>query len=89
MKVKDISRTANIAWSPTQQYPIYLAAGTAAQQLDATFRYVYCQDPHHILSFEKQINYVANIKLLTFSFALLYLAHFYSQFWTTLYNISL
>ncbi|XP_071808414.1 protein transport protein Sec31A-like isoform X2 [Asterias amurensis] len=37
MKVKEISRTANIAWSPAQQYPVYVAAGTAAQQLDATF----------------------------------------------------
>lgn len=40
MKVKEVNRTANIAWSPAPQYPIYLAAGTAAQQLDATFRYV-------------------------------------------------
>lgn len=37
MKVKEIKRTANVAWSPSEQYPIYLAAGTAAQQLDATF----------------------------------------------------
>lgn len=37
MKVKNISRTANIAWSPAEQHPIYLAAGTAAQQLDASF----------------------------------------------------
>lgn len=37
MKVKDIERTANIAWSPSNQHPIYLAAGTAAQQLDASF----------------------------------------------------
>ncbi|CAD5123017.1 DgyrCDS11404 [Dimorphilus gyrociliatus] len=37
MKVKSISRTANIAWSPAEQHPIYLAAGTAAQQLDASF----------------------------------------------------
>ncbi|CAH1223126.1 unnamed protein product [Diabrotica balteata] len=37
MKVKDIERTANVAWSPKNQYPIYLAAGTAAQQLDASF----------------------------------------------------
>lgn len=37
MKVKEVNRTANIAWSPVPQYPIYLAAGTAAQQLDATF----------------------------------------------------
>ncbi|CAG9855974.1 unnamed protein product [Phyllotreta striolata] len=37
MKVKDIERTANVAWSPKNQHPIYLAAGTAAQQLDASF----------------------------------------------------
>ena len=38
MKVKEVSRTANIAWSPAKHHPIMLAAGTAAQQLDATFR---------------------------------------------------
>jgi len=32
-----VDRTANIAWSPQSQVPIYLAAGTAAQQLDASF----------------------------------------------------
>ena len=53
MKVKEIDRTANVAWSPqaqvpsvlwsehcglcTVQVPVYLAAGTAAQQLDASF----------------------------------------------------
>jgi len=37
MKVKEVDRTANIAWSPQTQVPIYLAAGTAAQQLDASF----------------------------------------------------
>lgn len=37
MKVKEIERTANVAWSPASQYPVYLVAGTAAQQLDATF----------------------------------------------------
>ncbi|ESO89042.1 hypothetical protein LOTGIDRAFT_106381 [Lottia gigantea] len=37
MRIKEIDRTANIAWSPVDQYPIYLATGTAAQQLDATF----------------------------------------------------
>ncbi|KAJ8981910.1 hypothetical protein NQ317_007302 [Molorchus minor] len=37
MKVKDIERTANVAWSPKNQHPIQLAAGTAAQQLDASF----------------------------------------------------
>ncbi|XP_064414777.1 protein transport protein Sec31A isoform X6 [Latimeria chalumnae] len=37
MKVKEIDRTAIQAWSPAQHHPIYLAAGTSAQQLDATF----------------------------------------------------
>ncbi|XP_066261911.1 protein transport protein Sec31A [Euwallacea similis] len=37
MKVKDIERTANVAWSPKTQHPVYLAAGTAASQLDASF----------------------------------------------------
>lgn len=37
MKIKEIKLTANIAWSPAAQYPIYLAAGTAAQQFDASF----------------------------------------------------
>ncbi|CAN8020560.1 unnamed protein product [Ixodes persulcatus] len=37
MKIKEIDRTANIAWSPAVHHPIYIAAGTAAQQLDATF----------------------------------------------------
>jgi protein transport protein SEC31 len=41
MKVKEIGRTANIAWSPQQQHPVYMVAGTAAQQLDATFRYTF------------------------------------------------
>lgn len=37
MKLKEINRTAVQAWSPAQHHPIYLAAGTSAQQLDATF----------------------------------------------------
>nr|XP_015192594.1 PREDICTED: protein transport protein Sec31A [Lepisosteus oculatus] len=37
MKLKEIDRTAIQAWSPGQHHPIYLAAGTSAQQLDATF----------------------------------------------------
>ncbi|KAM6205889.1 protein transport protein Sec31A isoform 8-T9 [Sarcoramphus papa] len=37
MKLKEIDRTAMQAWSPAQQHPIYLATGTSAQQLDATF----------------------------------------------------
>ena len=38
MKVKEISRTANVAWSPSALQCIHLACGTVAQQLDATFR---------------------------------------------------
>lgn len=37
MKVKEIDRTVNTAWSPGDHHPILLAAGTAAQQLDASF----------------------------------------------------
>ena len=37
MKVKELDLTANVAWSPAKVSPVYLAAGTAAQQLDATF----------------------------------------------------
>ncbi|XP_061848137.1 protein transport protein Sec31A isoform X12 [Colius striatus] len=37
MKLKEIDRTAMQAWSPAQYHPIYLATGTSAQQLDATF----------------------------------------------------
>lgn len=37
MKVKEIDRTVNTAWSPVEHHPILLAAGTAAQQLDASF----------------------------------------------------
>ncbi len=37
MKVKQVEVTANVAWSPKDNYPILLAAGTAAQQLDASF----------------------------------------------------
>nr|XP_045605804.1 protein transport protein Sec31A-like isoform X2 [Procambarus clarkii] len=37
MKVKEINETANVAWSPSAVYPAYLACGTAAQQLDASF----------------------------------------------------
>ena len=38
MKVKELSRTGNVAWSPSNLQSIYLACGTVAQQLDATFR---------------------------------------------------
>lgn len=37
MKIKDLERCVNVAWSPQNQCPIYLATGTAAQQLDASF----------------------------------------------------
>ncbi|XP_041124928.1 protein transport protein Sec31A-like isoform X2 [Polyodon spathula] len=37
MKLKEIQRTANQAWSPASQHPTYLATGTSAQQLDASF----------------------------------------------------
>ncbi|XP_034188166.2 COPII coat complex component secretory 31 isoform X1 [Osmia lignaria lignaria] len=37
MKVKELLKTVNVAWSPAAQHPILLAAGTAAQQLDASF----------------------------------------------------
>ncbi|XP_075854754.1 protein transport protein Sec31A isoform X13 [Microcebus murinus] len=37
MKLKEIDRTAMQAWSPARNHPIYLATGTSAQQLDATF----------------------------------------------------
>ena len=30
-------QTGNTAWSPSSHYPIYLATGTVAQQLNATF----------------------------------------------------
>uniref|UniRef100_W8BC14 Protein transport protein Sec31A n=1 Tax=Ceratitis capitata TaxID=7213 RepID=W8BC14_CERCA len=35
MKVKELQKTVNIAWSPLPQNPIYLAAGSAAQQIDS------------------------------------------------------
>ena len=38
MKVKEVNRTANVAWSPLGLQAIHLACGTVAQQLDATFR---------------------------------------------------
>uniref|UniRef100_A0A8C5PQV6 Protein transport protein Sec31A n=1 Tax=Leptobrachium leishanense TaxID=445787 RepID=A0A8C5PQV6_9ANUR len=37
MKLKEIERSAVQAWSPANQYPIYIATGTSAQQLDASF----------------------------------------------------
>jgi hypothetical protein len=45
MKLKEIDRTVHVAWSPakTEEQKTntnYLVAGTAAQQLDASFRLV-------------------------------------------------
>ncbi|XP_034049476.1 protein transport protein Sec31A isoform X2 [Thalassophryne amazonica] len=37
MRLKEIQRTAHQAWSPAAHYPVYLALGTSAQQLDASF----------------------------------------------------
>lgn len=37
MKLKEIERTAVQTWSPARNHPIYLATGTSAQQLDASF----------------------------------------------------
>ncbi|XP_055976825.1 protein transport protein Sec31B [Sorex fumeus] len=37
MKLKELERPAVQAWSPANQYPVYLATGTSAQQLDASF----------------------------------------------------
>ncbi|XP_051837179.1 protein transport protein Sec31B isoform X1 [Antechinus flavipes] len=37
MKLKELERPAVQVWSPSSQHPIYLATGTSAQQLDASF----------------------------------------------------
>ncbi|XP_030059374.1 protein transport protein Sec31B isoform X1 [Microcaecilia unicolor] len=37
MKLKEIERAAVQVWSPASQHPLYLATGTSAQQLDASF----------------------------------------------------
>ncbi|KAF7658703.1 hypothetical protein LDENG_00008920 [Lucifuga dentata] len=37
MRLKEIQRTAHQAWSPATHHPMYLALGTSAQQLDASF----------------------------------------------------
>lgn len=37
MKIKELQRTVNVAWSPAQEHPIFLATGTAAQTLDTNF----------------------------------------------------
>ncbi len=45
MKLKEIDRTVHVAWSPAKiqeqnANANYFVAGTAAQQLDASFRFV-------------------------------------------------
>ena len=50
MKLKEIDRTVHVAWSPTkiddgEINANYLVAGTAAQQLDASFRSVLINPP--------------------------------------------
>ncbi|XP_042545584.1 protein transport protein Sec31B isoform X2 [Dipodomys spectabilis] len=37
MKLKELEQPAVQVWSPASQYPVYLATGTSAQQLDASF----------------------------------------------------
>ncbi|CAH2044328.1 unnamed protein product, partial [Iphiclides podalirius] len=37
MKIKELKKTVNVSWSPAEHYPIMLAAGSAAQQVDASF----------------------------------------------------
>lgn len=36
MKIKELQKTVNIAWSPAQLNELFLAAGTAAQQIDTS-----------------------------------------------------
>jgi hypothetical protein len=43
MKVKEVDRMANIAWAPESHHPIYIAMGSAAQQVvDSTFNSSSC-----------------------------------------------
>ncbi|KAK2098826.1 Protein transport protein Sec31B [Saguinus oedipus] len=37
MKLKELERPAVQVWSPASKYPLYLATGTSAQQLDSSF----------------------------------------------------
>ncbi|XP_060804718.1 protein transport protein Sec31A isoform X3 [Amyelois transitella] len=37
MKLKELKRTVNVSWSPAEHYPVLLAAGSAGQQVDASF----------------------------------------------------
>lgn len=34
MKIKELQKSVNVAWSPAQHASVMLAAGTAAQQMD-------------------------------------------------------
>ncbi|XP_075980743.1 COPII coat complex component secretory 31 [Anticarsia gemmatalis] len=37
MKLKELKSTVNVCWSPAEHYPVTIAAGSAAQQVDASF----------------------------------------------------
>lgn len=37
MKIKQFQKTVVSTWSPKSNYPVNIAMGTAAQQLDASF----------------------------------------------------
>ncbi|XP_047031884.1 protein transport protein Sec31A isoform X1 [Helicoverpa zea] len=37
MKVKELKKTVNVCWSPADHYPVTIAAGSAAQQVDSSF----------------------------------------------------
>ncbi|CAH0725437.1 unnamed protein product, partial [Brenthis ino] len=37
MKIKELKKTVNVSWSPAEYYPNMLVAGSAAQQVDASF----------------------------------------------------
>lgn len=37
MKLKELKKTVNVSWSPAERHPVALAAGSAAQQVDASF----------------------------------------------------
>lgn len=55
MKLKEIDRTVHVAWSPTKidqdkSNANCFVAGTAAQQLDASFRFVSSLSFHHLHS---------------------------------------
>jgi hypothetical protein len=56
MKLKEIDRTVHVAWSPVKiqeqnANANYLVAGTAAQQLDASFRFVILPIKTRFISF--------------------------------------